>query len=45
MLQKAEVFLSQGLTVGEICRQLAISDQSYYRWRMQYGGMKICSGI
>jgi hypothetical protein len=45
MLQEAEVFLSQGLTVGEICWQLAISGQAYYRWHMQYGGMKIRSGI
>ena len=40
-VREAEVALSQGLTVGHICRQLSISEQSYYRWRKQYGGLKI----
>tara|TARA_B100000676_G_scaffold306929_1_gene364193 strand:+ start:814 stop:1035 length:222 start_codon:yes stop_codon:yes gene_type:complete len=34
------VWLSQGRTVGEICRQIGISEQSYYRWRREYGGLK-----
>jgi transposase-like protein len=41
MLREAEVALSQGMTVGQVCRQLSISEQTYYRWRKQYGGMKI----
>ena len=41
MLREAEVPLSQGLTVGKISRQLSISEQTYYRWRKQYGGLKI----
>jgi transposase-like protein len=41
MLREAEVGLSQGLTVGKVCRRLEISEQTYYRWRKQYGGMKI----
>ena len=41
MLREAEVSLFQGLTVGQVCRQLGISEQTYYRWRKQYGGMKI----
>ncbi len=41
MLRKAEVALAQGMTVGQVCRQLSISEQTYYRWRKQYGGMKI----
>ena len=41
MLREAEVSLSQGLTVGQVCRQLSISEQTYYRWRKQYGGLKI----
>ena len=41
MLREAEVALAQGLTVGHICRKLSISEQSYYRWRKQYGGLKI----
>ena len=41
MLREAEVKLSQGETVGVICRGLGISEQSYYRWRRDYGGLKI----
>ena len=41
MLREAEVALAQGTTVGQICRQLSIAEQTYYRWRKQYGGMKI----
>ena len=39
-LREAEVILSQGRTVGEAVRQLGVSEQTYYRWRNQYGGMK-----
>ena len=41
MLLEAEIALAQGMTVGQISRQLSISEQTYYRWRKQYGGMKI----
>ena len=41
MLREAEVFLKQGSTVGEICRKLGISEQTYYRWRKDYGGMRV----
>ena len=41
MLREAEVSLAQGLTIGQVSRQLGISEQTYYRWRKQYGGMKI----
>lgn len=40
-LREAEVLLSQGQTVGEVCRQIGISEQSYYRWRKEYGGLKV----
>jgi putative transposase len=39
-LREAEVLLAQGQTVGEICRHIGISEQSYYRWRREYGGLK-----
>ncbi len=39
-LREAEVRLSQGESVGVICRSLGISEQSYYRWRREYGGLK-----
>lgn len=41
MLREAEVRLSQGEKVGEISRSLGISEQSYYRWRKEYGGLKV----
>ena len=33
--------LSQGETVGVICRTLSVSEQSYYRWRREYGGLRV----
>ena len=39
-LREAEVLLAQGRTVGEVCRQIGVSEQSYYRWRREYGGLK-----
>ena len=38
-LREAEVLLSQGQTVQQACKTLEISDQTYYRWRREYGGM------
>jgi transposase-like protein len=40
-LREAEVLLVQGKTVGEICRHIGVSEQSYYRWRREYGGLKV----
>jgi len=40
MLREAEVLLAQGKKVGEVCRGLGVSEQSYYRWRREYGGLK-----
>jgi transposase-like protein len=39
-LREAEVLLSQGQTVGEVCRSFNISEQTYYRWRKEYGGIR-----
>ena len=41
MLREAEVALAQGEKAGTICRRLGVSEQSYYRWRREYGGMKV----
>jgi putative transposase len=41
MLREAQVRLSQGQTIGAICKHLGISEQSYYRWRRDYGGLKL----
>ena len=38
-LREAEVLLNQGMTVSEAARQLEISEQTYYRWRKEYGGL------
>ena len=40
-LREAEVLLSQGATVGEVSRKLDITEQTYYRWRREYGGMRV----
>ena len=40
-LREAEVLLSQGKSVGEVCRQLEVSENTYYRWRREYGGLEI----
>ncbi len=40
-LRVAEVELSKGHHTGQICRKLGITEQTYYRWRKQYGGMKV----
>ena len=39
-IREAEVLLSQGQTVGQACKSLGVSDQTYYRWRKEYGGMR-----
>jgi putative transposase len=41
MLREAEVRLSQGQTIALICKGFGISEQSYYRWRRDYGGLKL----
>lgn len=40
-LREAEVYISQGKTVKEASRMLEISEQTYYRWRREYGGMDV----
>ena len=41
MLREAEVHLSQGNSVAQVSRELGITEQTYYRWRKEYGGMKV----
>jgi transposase-like protein len=41
VLRHAEVELAQGRTVGEVCRGLGVSEASFYRWRTEYGGLKV----
>ena len=40
-LRQAGVELSQGRTMGEVCRSLGVTEQTYYRWRKEYGGLKM----
>jgi transposase-like protein len=40
-LREVEVFISQGTTTGEASRKAGITEQTYYRWRREYGGMRI----
>ena len=40
-LREAELLLSQGSTIGVACRKIGVSDYTYYRWRKEYGGMRV----
>jgi transposase-like protein len=40
-LREAEIMLSQGDSVGEVSRKLGVTEQTYYRWRKEYGGMRV----
>ena len=40
-LREIELAMNKGLDAAGACRQAGISEQSYYRWRKEYGGMKI----
>jgi len=37
---EAEVFLAKGLPIPQVCKQLEIAEQTYYRWRKEYGGVR-----
>lgn len=39
-LRQAEVLLVQGQTVAQVSKTLAVTEQTYYRWRKEYGGVK-----
>lgn len=39
LLKQADVLASQGKTVEMICREIGVSDATYYKWRKEYGGM------
>ena len=40
-LRTAEVELSQGKTVAQVCKKIGVTEQTYYRWRKEYGGMRV----
>ena len=40
-LREAEILLNQGSTVGEASKKIGVTEQTYYRWRKEYGGMRV----
>jgi transposase-like protein len=40
-LREAEVLLSQGDTIGIVSKKIGVSEFTYYRWRKEYGGMRV----
>jgi transposase-like protein len=40
-LREAEVLQAQGMALAEVCRQLEITDVTYYRWPKEYGGLRV----
>lgn len=40
-LREAEIELAMGQTTPQVCKKLGISDQAYYRWRKEYGGLRV----
>ena len=40
-LREAEILLSQGSSIAEASKKIGVTEQTYYRWRKEYGGMRI----
>jgi transposase-like protein len=40
-LRQAEVELGQGSTVPQVCKKIGVTEQTYYRWRTEYGGLRL----
>jgi len=40
-LRQADVELSKGHTTAQVCKKLGIAEQTYYRWRREYGGLSV----
>ena len=40
-LREAEVALAKGTQIAVVCKQLGVAEQTYYRWRKEYGGLKV----
>ena len=39
-LREAEVLLAKGTKMPQVCRKLGVTEQTYYRWRKEYGGVR-----
>ncbi len=42
-LREAEVLIAQGNAISIVCKKIGVSDYTYYRWRKEYGGMRVDS--
>jgi len=40
-LREAEVHINQGISISEASRKIGVTEQTYYRWRKEYGGLRI----
>ena len=40
-LRQAEVEIANGATIAQVCKKIGVTDQTYYRWRNEYGGMRV----
>jgi len=40
-LRQAEVEIGNGATIAQVCKKIGVTDQTYYRWRNEYGGMRV----
>jgi transposase-like protein len=40
-LREAEVLIAQGSAISIVCKNIGVSDYTYYRWRKEYGGMRV----
>jgi transposase-like protein len=40
-LREAEIHINQGISIAEASRKMGITEQTYYRWRREYGGLRI----
>ena len=41
LLREAEVYHAKGLTIPQLCKKIEIHEQTYYRWRKEYGGLRM----
>lgn len=39
-LREADVLIAKGQSIAQACKQIGVTDQTYYRWRKEYGGLK-----
>lgn len=40
-LREAEIYINQGISIAEASRKISVTQQTYYRWRKEYGGLRI----